>query len=140
MGETRRAVEALDRALELAEPEGFIRPFLDLGAPMAVLLKKAAESGANRELARRLLDKFGDTAADPSASDALLEPLSDRESEVLDLLVSGLSNQEIAQRLFVSVNTVKTHISHVYGKLGVNSRAQAIARCQQLDLLSGRRS
>jgi LuxR family maltose regulon positive regulatory protein len=140
MGETRRAVEALDRALELAEPEGFIRPFLDLGAPMAVLLKKAAESGANRELARRLLDKFGDTAADPSASDALLEPLSDRESEVLDLLVSGLSNQEIAERLFVSVNTVKTHISHVYGKLGVNSRAQAIARCRQLDLLSGRRS
>jgi len=139
-GETRRAAEVLDRALELAEPEGFIRPFLDLGPPMAVLLKRVAESGANREFARRLLEKFGDIAADPSASDALLEPLSDREFEVLGLLVSGLSNQEIAQRLFVSVNTVKTHISHVYGKLGVNSRAQAIARCQQLDLLSGRRS
>ena len=139
-GETRQAIEALDRALALAEPQGFVRLFLDLGSPMAVLLEKAAESGVHRQWARHLISRFSDAATDPSSSRALLEPLSDRELEVLDLLVSGLSNREIAGRLFVSVNTIKTHISHVYGKLGVNSRAQAILRCRELELLNRQRA
>ncbi len=137
-GETRQAIATLDQALALAKLEGIIRPFLDLGPPMAVLLQKVAQSGTNREWALHLLGRFGD-AADRSASKDLVDPLSDRELEVLSLLVSGLSNQEIAERLFVSINTVKTHVSHIYGKLGVSSRARAIARSQQLDLLRDRR-
>ena len=139
IGETRKAVETLDRALALSEPEGFIRPFLDLGPPIATLLEKVAEGGKNKEWARHLLRKFEDTPREPLTQTALLEPLSDREQEVLGLLVSGLSNQEIANRLFVSINTVKTHISRVYSKLQVKSRAQAMVRCQQLDLLKTKR-
>ncbi|MEO1171344.1 MAG: LuxR C-terminal-related transcriptional regulator, partial [Myxococcota bacterium] len=127
-GETRSAVTTLSRALELAEPEGFLRPFLELGPQMAVLLGKLPRS----PFGDALLSRIGQ--ADPTASAGLLEPLSSREAEVLSLLVSGLSNQEIAARLFVSINTIKTHISRVYGKLGVSSRAQAIARSQKLNL------
>ncbi|MEM7676939.1 MAG: LuxR C-terminal-related transcriptional regulator, partial [Myxococcota bacterium] len=138
LGETRPAVDALERALALAEPEGFVRPLLDLGPPLAVLLEKIVRRDPNHAFARRLRDHFENTENEETASGDLIEPLSSREYEVAELLVSGLSNKEIADQLFVSVNTVKTHVARVYNKLGVKSRAQAIVRCQQLNLLKGR--
>ncbi|MEO0592259.1 MAG: LuxR C-terminal-related transcriptional regulator [Myxococcota bacterium] len=134
-GEARQAIATLERALELAEPQGLIRPFLDLGPSMSSLLKKTQRSSTKRAFVELLLNRFGEI--DPLACEGLLEPLSDREFEVLSLLVSGLSNREISKRLFVSINTIKTHISRVYGKLGVNSRSKAIARCKELHLIAG---
>ncbi len=75
------------------------------------------------------------TKAAPTSSSVLLEPLSGREQEVLELLAAGMANQEIAKRLVVTVGTVKTHIKSIYGKLGVHSRTQAIARARELGLL-----
>ena len=126
-----RAVEILNQALGLAESERFARPFLDLGAPIAPLLDRAVRSGVHRDWARYLRSKI----QEPSSSERPLEPLSNREREVLELLASGLSNHEIASRLYISVNTVKTHVAKIYGKLGVNSRAKAVVRCQELRLL-----
>jgi LuxR family maltose regulon positive regulatory protein len=71
----------------------------------------------------------------PSAAQLLVEPLSERELEVLRLIIGGLSNQEIAQQLFIALSTVKSHINHIYGKLGVSSRSQAIAKARALDLV-----
>ena len=126
-----RAVEILNQALGLAEPERFARPFLDLGAPIAPLLDRAVNSGVHRDWARYLRSKI----QEPSSPERPLEPLSHREREVLELLARGLSNQEIASRLYISVNTVKTHVAKIYGKLGVNSRAKVVVRCQELRLL-----
>jgi LuxR family maltose regulon positive regulatory protein len=132
------AMTALDRALSLAEPEGYVRVFIDKGAPMASLLRTAvshglaADRGAARDYVGKLLAACGEVAI-PSA--ALVEPLSERELEVLRLLAAGLSNREIASELFLAVGTVKKHISNIYGKLNVNKRTQAVARARELDLL-----
>lgn len=144
-GATARALAALERSLALAEPEGYVRTFVDEGAPMAALLPKLLEErrdGASPWYVDRLLTQIlADAAASEGRSprrtdgSSLLEPLSERELEVLQLIADGLSNREIAQRLFVSVGTVKAHVNHVYGKLLVRSRTQAVARARELQLI-----
>jgi LuxR family maltose regulon positive regulatory protein len=130
----------LGRALSLGEPEGYVRTFVDEDAPMAALLRQAVSRGIARHYAGELLAAFepgiGDIPLPPQPSAPLLaEPLSEREIEVLQLIAAGLSNREIAQKLFIAVGTVKTHINNLYGKLEVHSRTQAIARARELRLL-----
>ncbi len=139
LGRRDQACAGLSRALALAEPEGYIRIFVDEGEPMRLLLQRIkAEGGAPgvQAYVTRLLGAFAGLAASPSqAQPPLAEPLSQREIEVLQLIADELSNQEIAQRLVVSMSTVKTHINHIFGKLDAASRKQAIARAQELGLL-----
>jgi LuxR family maltose regulon positive regulatory protein len=139
-GDTDRALAALERALVLAEPGSYVRIFCDEGAPMADLLRHAAERGIHSSYASRLLSTFGDrfTAQTPEVKTApppLFEPLSERETEVLRLVAAGLTNRQIGDQLFISAGTVKAHTSNIYGKLGVRSRTQAVARAQALNLL-----
>jgi len=138
-GNTTQAMPALERALSLAEPEGYVRLFVDEGAPMAKLLRQALSRGIAPNYVSRLLAAFG--AEEQRGEEAekraplLLEPLSERELEVLRLLAAGLSNREIAEKLIVAVGTVKAHIHNIYGKLGVQSRTQAVARARELGIL-----
>lgn len=142
-GDTARAMTTLERALILAEPVGFIRIFVDEGPPMARLLYEAATRGIAPDYARRLLAIFPVAEPEqtgPSKTQApkpeLIEPLSERELEVLELIAEGLTNPEIASRLFLSLNTVKVHTRNIYGKLGVHSRTQAVARARALGILA----
>jgi LuxR family maltose regulon positive regulatory protein len=135
-GDGREALTALERALSLAEPEGYVRIFLDEGEPMARLLRQALSEQVASNYVARLLAAFGEeaTAMFP-AMDSLVEPLTDREMDVLRLIVAGLSNAEIAEELFIAVSTVKSHINHIYGKLGVENRVQAIEQARTLGLV-----
>jgi LuxR family maltose regulon positive regulatory protein len=139
-----QAVGTLMRALALAEPEGYIRTFVDEGVPMDALMSATLEARqrghpyATRIPARylaKLLAIHAQESATPGAGERLSEPLSERELEVLALVASGMSNKEIAGKLFVSIVTVKTHINNLYRKLGARSRTQAIARARELDLI-----
>jgi ATP/maltotriose-dependent transcriptional regulator MalT len=141
-GERARALELLDEALALAEPGGFIRSFVDEGAPMARLLREASSRGVRPEYVRRLLAAFPVDEAGRAASPAtrvagsrLAEPLSSRELEVLALIAKGLTNQEIATRLYLSLHTVKAHARNTYAKLDASSRTQAVAKGRALGLL-----
>jgi LuxR family maltose regulon positive regulatory protein len=131
-----QAVSTLERALSLAEPEGYVRTFIDEGEPMARLLRLALSRGISPDYVARLLAALGEEAVlSSSAMQALIEPLTARELEVLRLIVAGLSNPEIAEELFIAVSTVKSHINHIYGKLGVESRTQAVIKAQELAIL-----
>ncbi|MBL7065917.1 MAG: tetratricopeptide repeat protein [Anaerolineae bacterium] len=135
-GDIAQALAALERALSLAEPAGYVRVFVDEGEPMARLLYRAAARGIAPEYAGRLLAAF--PALEPAAQEPqadMVEPLSERELEVLRLIAEGLSNQEIARRLFLSLSTVKWHTSNIYGKLGVKNRTQSVAKARSLDIL-----
>jgi LuxR family maltose regulon positive regulatory protein len=147
VGQHTRALASLVEALALAGPEGYVRVFLDEGRPIAGLLRQV--TGAQWPYAERVLTAMersepGGVAA-PAHSPArrsvhaqhppLIESLTTRELEVLRLLVEGLSNQAIAQKLYLSVGTVKVHLKHIYGKLDVRSRTQAAARAHELGLL-----
>ena len=140
-GDEVRALNAIGRALSAARPGGFVRLFVEKGAPMARLLYRAAEEGIEPQFAGRLLTAFPEPQAPEPFRDAstgqgaLIEPLSDRELEVLELVADGLSNREIAQTLYLSVNTVKVHTSNIYGKLGVHSRTQAVAKARAVGIL-----
>jgi LuxR family maltose regulon positive regulatory protein len=129
---SEEALPALAQALSLAEPEGFVRVFLDEGAPMAELLRQAVAQKLRASYALELLEALGEVAAAPQP---LVEPLSERELEVLRLIAAGYSNQEIAQELVVAVSTVKKHISNTFGKLAVGKRTQAVAKARELGLL-----
>jgi LuxR family maltose regulon positive regulatory protein len=139
-GELEQAVATLERALLLAEPGGLIRTFVDEGPPMARLLYEALSRGIAPAYIQRLLAAFPieepEQDAPPQTPESeLIEPLSDRELEVLQLLAKGLSNQEIATRLYLSIHTVKVHARNIYGKLGVSNRAQAGDKARALGLL-----
>jgi LuxR family maltose regulon positive regulatory protein len=142
-GERAKAAQRLDEALAVAEPHGFIRIFVDEGVPMARLLREALARGVRPSYVRQLLAVFpfddAGRAASPAtrvAGSRLAEPLSGRELEVLALIARGLTNQEIALRLYLSLHTVKAHARNIYAKLGVSSRTQAIARGRALGYLS----
>jgi ATP/maltotriose-dependent transcriptional regulator MalT len=139
-GNRKEALATLERALMLAEPEGYIRLFVDEGAPMQALLRLARARGMLPGYVTKLLAAFDEhTRASPNLhtaySSSLVEPLTEREREVLRLLLEGASNREIARHLVLSVNTVKKHVYNICGKLGVQSRTQAIVRARTLNLL-----
>jgi LuxR family maltose regulon positive regulatory protein len=139
-GDAPAARAALRQALALAEPEGYVRTFVDEGPPMARLLYEAAAHGIAPAYAGKLLAAFPAPPPDrppPGPAAGLVEPLSGRELEVLRLIAEGLSNQEVARRISISLRTVKWHTGHIYGKLGVQSRTQAIARARTLGILPG---
>jgi LuxR family maltose regulon positive regulatory protein len=131
-GASDAASRTLMRTLSLAEPEGYVRTFVDEGPPMAALLRRAVSSGSS-EYASRLLAAFQQRS--PQAVQLLPEPLSQRELEVIRLVAAGKSNREISRQLFVTVDTVKKHLTHIFNKFGVHSRTQAVARAQELGLI-----
>ena len=130
------ALGSLKRALELAEPEGYVRVVADEGQTMAGLLRMATQSRDASDYLRRLLAATVAPAAWTQADQPLIEPLSERELEVLHLLASELGGPDIARELSVSLPTVRTHTSNVYAKLGVTSRRAAVRRATELGLLS----
>lgn len=131
------ALSALDHALSLAAPEGYVRTFVDEGAPMADLLAQAVARASEGDYASKLLAAFetGRADGDTSSPRPLIEPLSKRELEVLTLLGSDLSGPEIARELMIALTTLRFHTRNIYGKLHVNSRRSAVRRAQELDLI-----
>ena len=144
-GDVPGALNPLARALTLAEPEGYVRIFVDGGLSIARLLVQMQRKGLAAGYVARLLAAFegakkGDADADirrktESGPSSLLEPLTKRELEVLRLLGTELSGPEIARELVVSLNTLRTHTKNIYSKLGVNNRRAAVRRGEELDLL-----
>jgi LuxR family maltose regulon positive regulatory protein len=144
-GRVSQALTALAHALSLAEPEGYVRLFVDEGKPMAQLLRKM--KAGDRELKAyvyRLLAAFEMAESKPvtfssrketTAGYPLIEPLSKRELEVLQLIAKGCSNKEIASQLFITISTVKRHTVTIYRKLDVENRTQAVAQARELELL-----
>jgi len=130
LGQSRAAQVALGLALRQAEPGGYVRSFVDEGPHMRRLLHRAQVPGVSPEYVAKLLAAF--PQHDPQG---LIEPLSDRELEVLRLIARGLSNRQIADELIVAIGTVKAHSASIYGKLGVSNRVQAVAKANQHHLL-----
>jgi ATP/maltotriose-dependent transcriptional regulator MalT len=142
-GEISDAYGPLERALKLAEPEGFVQTFVDEGPPIARLLYEAISQGIYPEYAQQLLSAFPiEKSQHPETNKILssegewVEPLSEREIEVLQLITEGLTNQEIANKLFLSLHTVKGHARNIYGKLNVKNRIQAVAKGKALGIIS----
>jgi LuxR family transcriptional regulator, maltose regulon positive regulatory protein len=135
-GDMRAALVPLERALTLAEPEGYIRVFVDEGPRMGTLLQGAAKARITPGYVQRLLSHFDAATGVPHARQNLIEPLSGRELEVLRLLATDLDGPAIASQLMVSLNTMRTHTKSIYTKLGVNSRRAAVHRAVELALLS----
>ncbi len=162
-GQFDRALPPLEQALAIAERTGYIRLLLDEGPPMADLLRRAALNDIARDFIETLLPAFAlpeprgtlspqspnlPTAQPPNRpiphspaptpaqiNEQLIEPLTDRELEILDLIAEGLSNQEIADRLIIAEGTVKKHIHNIFGKLDVRRRTQVVLRAKELGLL-----
>jgi LuxR family maltose regulon positive regulatory protein len=135
-GDPDQALTDLEKALELAEPEGYFRVFVDEGRPILRLLARAASRNPASVYIQRLLEALGvPVAIEPIASSQLIDPLTTRELQVLQLIADGATNQEIANELVLALNTVKKHISNIYLKLGVDNRVQAVARARHLGLL-----
>jgi LuxR family maltose regulon positive regulatory protein len=138
-GDVASALAVLERALSLAEPEGYIRTFVDEGPAMAALLNAAAREGIAPGYVHGLLVAFGQVDDGRRVKQALIEPLSERELEVLRFLGSDLDGPEIAGELNVSLNTLRSHTKNIYAKLGVNSRRTAVSRAAELGLIPGAR-
>jgi LuxR family maltose regulon positive regulatory protein len=146
-GEVHQAIERLERSLALAEPEGYIRLFVDEGVAMAHLLRQMwrlpGDQPGSMRYPEHLLAEFHNAEHAPDATvavpgsgmDLLVESLSERELEVLRLIVAGYSNREIADRLVIAVSTVKWYVNAIYGKLQVESRTKAIARARELNIV-----
>jgi LuxR family maltose regulon positive regulatory protein len=139
-GDTQSAVTSLARALVLAEPEGYERLFIDAGPPMTALLRAAAEQGTTPAYAGRLLALGGTSYDHVPAQRGVIDPLSERELDVLRLLGTDLSGPEIARELVVSLHTVRSHTKSIYTKLGVNTRRAAVREAGDLRLLASRRA
>jgi LuxR family maltose regulon positive regulatory protein len=136
-GDEKQALTALRQALDLAEPENRVATFVREGEPMEKLLRLTRMKSSHPEFVRRLLAAF-EARRKPQpapAAEPLIEPLSERELEILALLDGPLSTPEIAAQLVVSANTVRTHIKNIYGKLGVHGRSGAVRRAKELGLL-----
>ncbi len=129
------ALAPLERALSLAEPEGYVRILVDEGQPMAALLQEAAQHGTVPNYASRLQAVFEKAEGRTPVTQFLSEPLSERELEVLRLLGTEMSGPEIARTLVVSLSTLRTHTQNIYSKLGVNSRRAAVRRAEEFHLL-----
>ena len=135
-GDPDQALADLERALALAEPDGYLRVFLDEGKPIKRLLARAASQDPASDYIRKLLEGLGGPIREESIMPTqLFEQLTARELQILQLIADGETNQEIANELVVAVNTVKKHISNIFGKLGVSNRVQAVAQARQLGLL-----
>jgi LuxR family transcriptional regulator, maltose regulon positive regulatory protein len=139
LGETGHALDILEKILPLAESEGYFMTFVDEGEPVARLLyagiqRNISTAYANRIIKAIMSGKSSSADKKPEAGE-LVEPLSERELEVLCLVAGGLSNAEIAGHLFISLSTVKGHTSNIFGKLGVKNRTQAVVQARSLGLL-----
>ena len=137
-GDIPAAIERLGRALDLAEPEGYLHTFIDEGEPMRDLLRHAVAAGTGGGYARHLLQAFDEqprSVAKTAIPAGLEEPLTVRELEIIRLLAAGMRNQEIAAHLVISPSTVKRHIANTYSKLSVGHRAEALLRAAELNLL-----
>jgi LuxR family maltose regulon positive regulatory protein len=148
LDDTSAALTSLERSLALAEPEGYVRMYVNEGPPMARLLREAVSHGIASDYTRKLLAAFESSKSQVPGSkhqphlkpetvppETLVEPLTPRELDVLHLISQGLSNKDIAEKLVIALNTVKRHTSSIYSKLGVKSRTQAIARARELGLI-----
>jgi LuxR family maltose regulon positive regulatory protein len=133
-GDIPAAIAPLERALTLAEPEGYVRMFVDEGPSMAILLEKAAKQRIAPSYVRQLLTALGKAEGGPPVNQALIEPLSERELEVVRLLKTELTGPEMARELSVSLSTLRTHTQKIFSKLGVNSRRAAVRRAEELNL------
>ncbi len=139
LGDEDQALAHIQRAIELAKPGGYVRVFLDEGEPAAQLLYRAAQKGVHPAYCMRLLDEFSkhilrmDGISGESAE--LVEPLSQREIEVITYIARGCTNQEIARDLHLSLYTVKSHARNIFGKLGVKNRTEAVAKARLIGLL-----
>jgi LuxR family maltose regulon positive regulatory protein len=129
------ALKPLKRALTLAEPESYVRVFVDEGSPMASLLRAVLQEGVSVSYTTQLLTAIGKDSGDTAATQPLIDPLSERELEILALIADGLKNQEIADKMIISINTVLYHTKNMYNKLGVNKRTQAVLKARELNLL-----
>jgi LuxR family maltose regulon positive regulatory protein len=146
LGQTDASLSDLGQALRLGEPEGFVRTFIDEGAPIVPLLREAARRGIAPDYARRLLSALEEDAQprpvaphaparSPRPADAVAEPLTEREVDVLRLLRTSLTTPEIASELGIAPSTVRTFVKNLYGKLGVHRRLEAIQRAEEMGLL-----
>ena len=132
----KQAVDYLCEGLTWAEPEGFCRIFVDQGVALIPLLQRAAQMGFYPSYAVQLLSAIEkDTGSAHLAAQPLVEPLSERELQVLQLVAAGKSNREIADELVIALGTVKRHIYNIFGKLNVGSRTECAARARELQLL-----
>jgi LuxR family maltose regulon positive regulatory protein len=139
-GEIDQALIPLARALALAEPEGYLRTFIEEGVPMGVLLRQAVARGIAVRYAGKLLavlekETSGRSVSSRSSSKSITEPLTERELQVLRLLNTHLSSREIASELFISANTTRSHIKNIYSKLNVHRRKDAVTRAMEMELL-----
>jgi LuxR family maltose regulon positive regulatory protein len=144
LNDASSALDAVERALSLAAPGGYVRVFLDAGSDLMPLLRQAQSHGMTSAFANRVVAAFAESSGTAagrvsevriSQPPELVEPLTDRELEVLALLPSHLSSSEIADRLYIATSTARTHIKNVYGKLAVHSRDEAVQRARDLGLI-----
>ncbi|TFH35278.1 MAG: hypothetical protein E4G99_07655 [Anaerolineales bacterium] len=136
------AAEDLDRAINFLRPvldeggsQGFLRVFLDEGDEIKVILREAARRGVAPSYIGRILNAAMNSASTIPIHEGLIEPLSERELEVLRLVAAGMSNRQVAEQLVVSLGTAKSHIHHIFGKLGVFNRTEAVTKGRELGLI-----
>ena len=138
LNDVDRALASLQQALCLAEPEDYLRTFIDYGPPMQQLLQQAAAQGICPAYVSKLLDAFPGLRSKSKIQNPkpkVIEVLNERELSILRLMAAGLSNREIADELYLSVNTIKWYSSQIYGKLGVRRRTEAVDRAHELGIL-----
>jgi LuxR family maltose regulon positive regulatory protein len=135
-GENDESMIPLEKALSSAKPEGYVRVFVDEGDPMAALLSEAETRGIAPDYVSRLLAAFetDEVQVEPPSATSLIEPLSERELEVLRLLKTELSGPEIADQMMIALSTMRTHTQNIYSKLGVSNRRAAVRRAEELNL------
>ena len=137
LGDSGNALSSLSQAIYQAEVAGYRRIFLDEGQIIEDLVREAINLGLKSRFASELLDAFSNLRGSSASTEVvdLIEPLSDREIEVLHLLRTDLTGPEIADRLIISVSTFRTHVKNIYAKLDVHSRYEAVARADELGLV-----